>query len=123
MRLAKQILIVDDDPIAIKIFTARLVANGYLVDAASDGAAMMAKLATFKPDAILLDVMMPRVNGVQQADILGRIPGMADIPIIFHSALFPPSLPRDSPSNPHHHYLSKSAEPEELLALLKQIVV
>ncbi|MBL0312744.1 MAG: response regulator [Holophagaceae bacterium] len=121
--MAKHILVVDDEPFTIQILTLRLVANGYLVDSASDGADMLAKLADFKPDAILLDVMMPRIDGTQLADLLGQMPDLADIPIIFHSALISPDLPQDSPVNPHHHYLSKTAEPEVLLALLKRIGV
>ncbi len=119
--MTKRILIVDDEPFIIKILTLRLVANDYLVDAAGDGIEMMAKLAAYKPDAILMDVIMPCMDGVQLADLLGQMKGLADIPIIFHSALISPEMPQDSPSKPHHHYLSKSVEPEVLLELLHRI--
>lgn len=121
--MSKQILVVDDEPFVLKILKLRLVAAGYVVEEAKDGLDMMAKLATFKPDAILMDVMMPRMDGVQLADMLGQMPGMAEIPIIFHSAIIAPDTPQDSPSNPHHHYLSKSFEPEALLKLLQRIGV
>ncbi len=119
--MAKRILIVDDEPFIIKLLTQRLVANGYLVLAANNGADLMAKLAAFKPDAILMDVMMPGLDGVQLADQLGQMPGTAHLPIIFHSALISPDQPQDSPTHPHHHYLSKSFEPEPLLELLHRV--
>ena len=119
--MAKRILIVDDEPFIIKLLTVRLTASGYVVLGAKDGLDMMAKLAGFKPDAILMDVMMPRMDGVQLADMLGQMPSMSHVPIIFNSALISPDLPQDSPTNPNHHYLSKSFEPEVLLELLKRI--
>ena len=121
--MSKRILIVDDEPFVIKLLTVRLVSHGYLVLAATNGEELMAKLATFRPDAILMDVMMPGMDGVQLAERLGLVPGTAAIPIIFHSALISPDQPQDSPSNPYHHYLGKSFEPEALLGLLKRIGV
>ena len=121
--MPKRIIIVDDDPGILKILTKRLVAEGYLVLSAANGADLAAKLPTFRPSAILLDVMMPGMDGVQIADQLARFPTTAPIPIIFLSALISPYDPQDSPANPRHHYLSKPFEPEVLLALLKRIGV
>jgi len=119
----KRILIVDDEPFVIKLLTVRLTANGYVVLAATDGLDMMAKLSTFRPDAIQMDVMLPGMDGVQLAERLGQMPSTENTPIIFHSALISPDQPQDSPSNPHHHYIGKSFEPEALLALLNRIGV
>lgn len=122
-QLPKRILIVDDQPFIIKILTVRLVAHGYVVLSASNGEDLMAKLSAFKPDAIVMDVMMPGMDGVQLADKLGQLPATATTPIIFHSALISPDQPQDSPANPYHHYLGKSFEPEALLKLLWRIGV
>jgi len=119
--LPKRILIVDDDPTVIKVLTLLLVAHGYLVLTASNGEDLMAKLSAFKPDAILMDVLMPGMDGVQLAERLGQMHATATTPIIFLSALITPDQPQDSPSNPYHHYLGKSFEPEALLELLRRI--
>lgn len=116
-------MIVDDQPFVLKLLTVQLVSHGYVVLSAANGEEMMAKLAVFKPDAIVLDVMMPGLDGVQLAERLGQVPATASIPIIFHSALISPRQPEDSPANPNHHYLGKSFEPEALLNLLKRIGV
>ena len=121
--MPKRIMIVDDQAFVLKLLTVQLVAHGYVVLAASNGEEMMAKLTAFKPDAIVLDVMMPGLDGVQLADRLAQVPATANIPIIFHSALISPHQPEDSPANPHHHYLGKSFEPEALLKLLQRIGV
>lgn len=119
--MPKRILVVDDDPFIIKTLTRFLVGNGYLVLAATNGDELMAKLTAFRPDAILMDVMLPGMDGVQLADRLGKLPATAATPIIFLSALITPDQPQDSPSNPYHHYLGKSFEPQALLELLRRI--
>jgi CheY-like chemotaxis protein len=119
--MPKRIIVVDDDPTISMIITRRLVANGYVVLPASSGADLMAKLPAFKPDAILLDVMMPGMDGVQVAEVLGQRPNTASLPIVFLSALISPDHLQDSPTNLLHHYLGKPFEPDVLLNLLKRI--
>ena len=121
--MSKRILVVDDEPGIVRILTRRLMANGYLVLSAASGQEALAKLATFRPKAILLDVMMPGMDGVQLAERLGKLPATAATPVIFISALIGPDHPQDSPSNPLHHYLGKPFEPEALLALLQRVGV
>ena len=121
--LPKRILVVDDEPAIVRILTRRLVHEGYVVLSAANGAETMAKLTGFRPDAILMDVMMPGQDGVQIAERLGKLPATARTPVIFISALIGPDQPEDSPTNPLHHYLGKPFEPEALLGLLKRIGV
>jgi len=121
--MPKRIIVVDDDPTISLIITKRLVANGYVVLPAASGAELMVKLPAFRPDVILLDVMMPGMDGVQVAELLGQRLNTASLPIIFLSALISPDHLQDSPSNPLHHYLGKPFEPEVLLGLLKRIGV
>ena len=119
--MPKKVLVVDDEPLVATIISRHLVAKGYLVFSACDGADLFQKLRGFRPDVILLDVMMPGMDGVKVAETLGQNPATANIPIVFISALIGPSDPQDNPANPFHHYLGKPFEPEVLLALLKRI--
>ena len=121
--MAKRILVVDDEPDVVMIITRRLVANGYVVLSVANGEGLIAKLTTFRPDAILLDVMMPGQDGLQIAKHLGKTPGTATIPIVFISALISLHHPQTYPTNPLHHYLGKPFEHEVLLGLLKRIGV
>ena len=114
-------MVVDDDLQFLTILSRNMVARGYLVMAAASGADLFAKLPGFKPDAFILDVMMPGMDGAQVAEQLGRNAMAARKPIIFISALFSPHDPEDSPSNPNHHYLCKPLEIEALMRLFRRI--
>ncbi|HBG61091.1 MAG: hypothetical protein A2Y03_11515 [Omnitrophica WOR_2 bacterium GWF2_38_59] len=61
--MKNRILIIDDDPQMRKMLESRLGKNGYLVEVASDGLEGLEKWRTFKPDLIILDVCMPKMDG------------------------------------------------------------
>ncbi len=65
MRTPPQILIVDDNPANLDIFETRLAAHGYDIITASDGAEGLAVAMERKPDLILLDIMMPKMDGIE----------------------------------------------------------
>ena len=76
------ILIVDDSPSQIAIFTKLLEKNGYEHIVAEDGASGVAVAKSAKPDLILMDVVMPELNGFQATRKLTQDPETKDIPII-----------------------------------------
>lgn len=61
--MAKKILVVDDDPVVIKLVETMLKNRGFDVDTAVDGLDALAKIKTSDPALIILDVMMPEING------------------------------------------------------------
>jgi two-component system, cell cycle response regulator len=82
-----RILVVDDHEDNVELLRARLEARGYRVEAAMDGQEALDKVFESPPDLILLDVMMPRVDGIE---VVRRLKGTADlpfIPIIMQTAL------------------------------------
>ncbi len=80
--MAKKILIVDDEPNIIKVVESRLKANGYDVITASDGAQGIEKARAEKPDLILLDISMPRMNGQEALQKLKQDAATSAIPVI-----------------------------------------
>lgn len=60
-----KILIVDDEPAVLKMVSCRLREKGYILDTASDGVEALAHIHQAKPDLVLLDIMMPRMNGLE----------------------------------------------------------
>ncbi|HWN96309.1 MAG TPA: response regulator [Methylomirabilota bacterium] len=66
----KKILIIEDDPIVSHIYRSRLEKEGFEVDVSADGQAGYYRLYEFKPDALLLDLMLPKLNGI---DLLKKI--------------------------------------------------
>ncbi len=82
-----RLLVVDDDPLNIKLLAAQLVSKGYQVATACDGRAALNRVATDPPDLILLDIMMPGIDGYAVTRRLKANPETKDIPIILVTAL------------------------------------
>ncbi|OQA04439.1 MAG: Alkaline phosphatase synthesis transcriptional regulatory protein PhoP [bacterium ADurb.Bin400] len=85
--LAKTILVVDDDMILREMYEARLKEEGYTIISASNGEEALDKAIMEKPDLILLDIMMPKVNGIDVMKKLRESGATSHIPIILLTAL------------------------------------
>jgi two-component system cell cycle response regulator len=83
----KRILVVDDHEDNIELLRARLEARGYEVIGASDGQAALDEVAKVTPDLILLDVMMPKMDGMEVVRRLKANPDLPFIPVIMQTAL------------------------------------
>jgi DNA-binding response OmpR family regulator len=81
-----RILIVDDDPHAVEILTRMLAREGYACLSASSGAAGLKTLERESVDVILLDVMMPEMDGLQVCERLQRDRSLRQIPVILLTA-------------------------------------
>jgi CheY-like chemotaxis protein len=81
-----RILVVDDETLVRETVGSLLADEGYVVDEAIDGADAIAKVRAHRPDAILLDLMMPGMNGKQFLDALRDI-GHGDVPVVVMTAV------------------------------------
>lgn len=86
-RVATQILIVDDEADFIELVKFRLSRLGCEFIVANDGVHALSQARQFKPALILLDILLPDLDGLSVCEILKRQPGTKNIPIIFMSAL------------------------------------
>ena len=77
---------VDDDPVIVKLLQVNFEMEGYEVITASDGEEGLNKAREAMPDVMLLDVMMPKINGLQVAAALKGDAATANIPIVLLSA-------------------------------------
>jgi CheY-like chemotaxis protein len=80
------ILVVDDDPVIQKLLTVNFEMEGYRVITAGDGVEGLAQVELAPPDIILLDVMMPKMDGLEVARRLKADPATKSIPIVLLSA-------------------------------------
>jgi DNA-binding response OmpR family regulator len=85
--MTRKILAVDDEPSIVKLVSAALTMRGYEVVTAYDGQDALDKVALEKPDLIVLDIMMPKMDGREVARRLSKDPRTAKIPIVFLSAI------------------------------------
>src|SRR5207253_1614076 len=82
----KDVLVVDDDPHLCEIITDVLQAEGHTTRTAANGQEALDLIRERKPQLILLDLMMPIMNGWELADTLKANPDWADIPVVFVTA-------------------------------------
>jgi CheY-like chemotaxis protein len=110
------ILLAEDDRILRKAGEATLKKRGYAVIAAVDGEDALAKAREHKPDLILLDVIMPKLQGFEVLANLKRDAATRDIPVIMLSNLQDESDVRKATEAGALDYLVKSNVPLDVLA-------
>lgn len=84
---AKRILLVEDDDALASVYVVRLQAEGFEVRRVANGEDALAAAISYKPDLVLLDVMMPKVSGFDVLDILRNTPETANLKIVILTAL------------------------------------
>lgn len=109
----KEILIVEDEENISKLISDTLKLGGYKVDKAFDGEEAVEKLQNGKFDLIILDIMLPKLNGFE---VMQRIDNKNSIPIIFLSAKNDVATIVKGLSEGGQDYMIKPFEPLELLA-------
>ncbi len=81
-----RILVCDDDELLLDLLKYRLGTKGYSVTAARDGGEALTKMAEEKPDAVVLDAMMPVVDGFEVLRRIRENQATADVPVVMLSA-------------------------------------
>jgi CheY-like chemotaxis protein len=111
----KEILIVDDDIIAQNMLKATLANAGYSVLIASNGEEALEKAKKYHPSVIILDIMMPGIDGGEVANLLRNDPQTEKIPIIFLSTLISESEERAGTRSGSTSFFSKPFSRDKLL--------
>jgi CheY-like chemotaxis protein len=84
----KKILIVEDDVLIARVYSQKLAAEGFEVMLAQDGLAAVQRLRGFKPDLVILDLLMPKLTGVDVLKFMRQQPELKDTRIIVFSNSF-----------------------------------
>lgn len=116
------ILVADDSPAQRQLIADLLTKNGFSVTIATDGVEALEKLKTMHPDLIILDVVMPNLNGYQTCRSIKTDPKTENIPVILCST--------KSTEVDHYWGLKQGADayivkpfpPEELIGTVKQLL-
>ena len=105
---AKKILLVEDDDALANVYLSRLEIEGFDVKRVANGEDALACAIEFKPDLVLLDVMMPKVSGFEVLDIMRNTPQTAELKVIVLTALSQESDRKRAESLGASDYLVKS---------------
>jgi signal transduction histidine kinase len=116
-----KILIVDDDPTARATIESILMTDDYLLDFADDGHAALEKAHTLRPDLILLDVMMPNMDGFEVCRRIRSTPGLVEVPIILLTALDDSASRLQGIEAGADDFLSKPVDRQELRVRVRTI--
>ena len=123
----KMILVVDDDPDFADSVSTLLKRSGFDSDVAVDGVEGEDKAKELKPDAIVLDVMMPNKDGYQACKELKADPETAGIPVLLLTAVAShvPTTKythHDGMNTEADDYLDKGCEPEEIMERVRELL-
>ncbi|HEY7252005.1 MAG TPA: response regulator, partial [Methylomirabilota bacterium] len=122
MRTPPRILIVDDTPANVHILQTRLAAHGYDIVTASDGEEALAAVLAAQPDLILLDVMMPKLDGFEVCRRLRADTALPFIPIIMVTAKSDPKDVVAGLEAGGDEYLTKPVDQAALVARVKSML-
>ncbi len=117
--MKKRLLVVDDEVDIGETVKIRLEVNGYSVNLAYDGLDGIDKAVKTRPDLILLDILMPQVDGFEVCRRLRKIPETQNIPIIMLTAIKSPESLQKAKEAGAQDYLVKPFESGELVEIVR----
>jgi len=119
----KSILLVDDDLTLREMYNERLKAEGFVVETAKDGEEALSKAQDIKPNIILLDIMMPKINGLDVLKKLKQGAETKDIPVIVLTALIQDREKMESITRGADEYIVKSEMmPGDVIEKIKKLL-
>lgn len=122
INMERKILIVEDDPVGLRYVRFTLEKNGYQVITAANGLEGLRKARTEEPDLIILDVMLPGIDGYEICHRLRAEPTTAHLPILMFSAKAQESDKTVGQQVGADDYLTKPAEPSEIIRRVESLL-
>jgi len=118
----KQILVVDDDPDMTKLLQMILEYNGFEIRRAHGTAQGMQQLANYEPDLVMIDYMMPHLNGLELCGYIRRDPRLADVPVIVYSALNTEDAILAAEQAGATRFVQKTSSNDDLIKVIKEVL-
>jgi len=116
------VLIVDDEPMARALLRLMLVRAGFDVSEAEDGYQALAKMRNHAPDVVILDVMMPGIDGYTVCNLMRSEDALGTIPVIMLSAKTDVQSYQRGLDAGAVKYLTKPISPEELTTHVREVL-
>ncbi len=122
--LKKRVLVVDDEPSLRQLYVEMLTSEGYEVKEAGNGQEGLVVCASFKPQLILLDLMMPIMNGIAMLQKLRESPEFKDLPVIVLTNAGDVDSMRDAKffGNARAFLIKANVTPQDILNNVKTLI-
>jgi len=120
--MQKKILIVDDQEDVLKVLDKRLSGAGYAVSKAKNGKEALLLAKAEHPDLIILDIIMPEMDGAETAAVLKKDPQTKDIPVIFLTCLFTEKDEKEGHVVGGKYFIAKPYNPDEMLGIVDRFL-
>ena len=120
---SRKVLIADDEPSIVTSLEYLMLRNGYEVKIARDGDEVLAQVESFRPDVVLLDVMMPRRNGYEVCQKIRERPDWGHIRIVMLSAKGSESEVTKGLALGADVYVTKPFSNQKLIATIEGLLV
>jgi CheY-like chemotaxis protein len=117
-----KVLVVDDDEVIVRLLELNFELEGHEVVSVLDGQQALDRIGELAPDVVLLDVMMPEVDGYRVCEVLRADPATAALPIVFLSARAQEVDIVRGTEVGGDAYVTKPFEPLELVELVERLV-
>jgi DNA-binding response OmpR family regulator len=119
----KTIFIVEDDPVVVHVYRAKFVREGFGVEVAEDGLMAVRMLAAVKPDVVVLDLMLPKLSGVDVLKFIRSSPALKDTPVIILSNAHMSSLAQQAATiGAERAFLKSSCTPGQLVEVINDLL-
>ena len=119
----KTILLVDDDPIILQVYRGPLERAGYQVKVADDGLAAMKVVLQLRPDVVVLDVLMPKVDGAYVLRYIHSQPELRGTKVIvLSSAALADAAKTTLDQNPDRTFLKSEVTPKIMLQAISELL-
>ena len=117
-----KILLIDDEPDILEFLKYNLLQHDFIVETAHDGVQGIEKYKTFQPDLILIDVMMPKLNGIETCEKIKNLNNNHDCIIIFLSARSEEFTQIAAYDAGAHDFINKPVKPKILIKKIQAII-
>jgi CheY-like chemotaxis protein len=119
----KKILVIEDDPIVGTVYRRFLESHGFAVEVATDGAKGLEQLPAYQPDAVILDLMLPKVGGIAVLMTLRAQEAYRDLPIVVLTNASVPAFIEQAMQAGANHVFDKAKDtPTAILGGLQRLL-
>lgn len=116
-----KILIIEDDPLISKMYSEKLARDGYQTEVAENGEDGIEKMKKSPPDLLILDIMMPKMGGIEVIDAMKQDTNLEKIPIIVLSNLSEsPDIEKAKKRGVQEYLVKSDLDPEDVTNTVKK---